>query len=151
MTRNTLVSPSLCHSSDVKEHLGKFDADGLVFAKEALEAAAIEYVVRDDSPGARYSPATGRMTELPPTFDVLVEAERLADAKIAIERWQKDAEDAALRESGAPPPTAEELAADAEWEKDKAADETKRSSPVWPGLLVIAAVGGLLAWLLAGR
>jgi len=133
----------------VKEHLGKFDAAGLTFAKEALEAAGIEYVLRDDSPGSRYSPAAGRMETLSPMYDVLVDADRLADAKLAVERWQKEAEDAALRESGAPPPTADELAADAEWEKEKAVDEAKRTSPVWPGLFIIAAVGALLAWLLS--
>lgn len=133
----------------MKAHLGKFDADGLALAKEALEAADIEYVVRDDSPGARYSPAGGRMAELPAMHDVLVEAERLADAKLALQRWEKEAEEAALRESGAPPPTAEELAADAEWEKQKAADSAKRASPVWLGLVFIAAAGGVVVWLLA--
>jgi hypothetical protein len=135
----------------MKEHLGKFDAAGVAFAREALEAAAIEYVVRDDSPGSRYSPALGRMTEGPAMYDVLVEAERLADAKVAVERWQEEAEEAALRESGAPPPNAEERAAEAKWERDKAGDQAKRSSPVWPGLVIIAAVGGLLAWILAGH
>ena len=84
-------------------------------------------------------------------YDVLVEGDRLADAKLAVERWLEEAEEAALRESGAPPPTPEELAADAEWEKEKAADEAKRTSPVWPGLVVIAAAGALVAWLLASR
>jgi hypothetical protein len=138
-------------SDHTKEHLGKFDAAGLAFAKEVLEAADIEYVVRDDSPGSRYSAAMGRMTEAPAMYDVLVEAERLADAKMAVERWEKEAEEAALRESGAPPPDPEELAADAEWEKEKATAQAKRSAPVWPGLVIIAAAGGLLALLLAGR
>jgi hypothetical protein len=131
----------------MKEHLGKFDAAGLAFAREALEAAGIEYAVRDDSAGARYSPASGRMQETPAMYDVLVEQERLADAKIAVARWQEEAAEAAQRESAAPPPTAEDLAADAEWEKQKAADETRRASPVWPGLIVIAVAGALVAWL----
>jgi hypothetical protein len=131
----------------MKEHLGKYDAAGLAFAKEALEAAGIEYAVRDDSAGARYSVASGRMQDTAPMYDVLVEEERLADAKIAVARWQEEAAEAALRESAAPPPTAEELAADAEWEKQKAADEARRTSPVWPGLIVMAAVGALVAWL----
>jgi hypothetical protein len=135
----------------MKEQLGKFDDAELVFVREALEAADIEYVVRDDSPGSRYSAALGRMAEAPRRHDVLVEGERLREANAAVERWQKEAEEAAMRESGAPPPTAEELAAEAEWEKDKAADEAKRSSPLWPGVVVIAALGGLLAWLLIGR
>jgi hypothetical protein len=135
----------------MKEHLGKFAAEGFAFAKEALDAAGIEYAVRDDNPGSRYSIADGRMAATPPMFDVLVDGERLADAKIAVARWQEEAEDAARRESGAPPPTAEDLAADAEWEKQKAAAATKRSSPVWPGLLLIAVVGGLLALVLLGR
>ena len=141
----------MCHSDHMKEHLGKFDAAGVAFLREALEAAAIEYVVRDDSPGSRYSPALGRITEGPAMYDVLVEAERLADAKVALERWEKEAEEAALRESGAPPPDAADRAAEAKWEKDKAGDEAKRLSPVWPGLIIIAAVGGVLAWLLAGH
>ena len=135
----------------MKAHLGKFDAAGLAFAREALEAADIEYVVRDDSPGPRYSPATGRMIELPSNYDLLVEPERLADAKNAVERWQHEAAEAALRESGAPPATAEDHAADAAWENAKAAVEAKRSAPLWPGLVIIGAVGLLLAWLLARR
>ena len=92
----------------MKEHLGKFEAAGLAFAKEALEAAGIEYVVRDDIPQSVYSMTQGRMTAAAPLFDVLVDSERLADAKVIIDRWQEEAEDAARRESGAPPPTAED-------------------------------------------
>ena len=136
----------------MKEHLGKFGAEGLAFAKEALDAAGIEYVVRDDNPGSRYSVADGRMAATPAMCDVLVDAERLADAKIAVARWQEEAEDAARRESGAPPPTADDLAADAEWEKQRASDERKRSSSVWPGLLLIAVFGALVSLvLLSGR
>jgi hypothetical protein len=138
----------LCDPDRMKEQLGKFHEQALASAIEALDAAAIAYEVRDDSPGVRYSPALGRGTVEPPMFDLLVEAERLADAKIAIERWQQEAAEAALRESGAPPPTPEELAADAEWEKQKLADAAHKSSPVWPGLMIIAAAGGVVAWLL---
>jgi hypothetical protein len=141
----------LCDDDEVKEHLGKYDADGLAFVREALEAAGIELVVRDDSAGAVYSPTTGRMMDQPAMHDVLVDAERLADAKLAVERWRQEAEEAALRESGAPPPTAEDLAADAEWEKQKSSDEARKKAPVWPGLIILAAVGGLLAWALAAH
>jgi hypothetical protein len=142
------------------EHVGKYDATGLVFAKEALEAAGIEYRVHDDSPGSRYSAALGRMTEAPVMYDLLVDAERLADAKLAIERWEKEAEEAALRESGAPPPTDEEREADAEWERDKERERAerqrsdaapKRGSSLWTGLIITAAVGALVGWLLMGR
>jgi hypothetical protein len=132
----------------MKAHLTKLDASGLSFAREALEAADIEFEVRDDSPGSRYSPATGRMAEQAAMFDIFVEEDRLADAKSVVERWQEDAEEAALRESGAPPPTAEELAADAEWEKEKVSDERKRTLPVWPGVAILAALGGAIVWLL---
>jgi hypothetical protein len=144
----------------MKEHLGKFDDAGLVFAKEALEAAGIEYDVRDDSPGSRYSQALGRMVEAPTMYDVLVEAEQLADGKLALQRWQKEAEEAALRESGAPPPTAEEREADAEWEREKEREKAerqrydagpKRGSSLWTGLIITAAVGALVGWLLMGR
>ncbi|HXU68909.1 MAG TPA: DUF2007 domain-containing protein [Polyangia bacterium] len=135
----------------MREQLGKFDADGLAFVKEAMESAGIEYEVRDDSPGSRYSVAGGRMEDLPARYDVLVDAEKIADAKLAIERWQEEAAEAALRESGAPPPTAEELAADAEWERQKLGDEKKRSSPVWPGLILVGAIVGVVAWLLTSH
>jgi hypothetical protein len=135
----------------MKEHLGKFDAEALAFVKEALDAAGIEYVVRDDNPGSRYSMTDGRMAATPAMSDVLVDAERLADAKIAVAHWQEEAADAARRESGAPPPTAEDLAADAEWEKQRRSDATKRSSSVWPGLLLIALFAALLLIFLARR
>jgi hypothetical protein len=151
VTRDTRGRRLSWHSFDVRQQLGKYDAEGLVFAKEALDAAGIEYEVRDDSPGSRYSPASGRMAELPSMYDLLVDADKLADAKLALDRWQEEAADAALRESGAPPPTAEDLAADAEWEKQKQGDVQKRSSPVWPGLIVVGAVVGLLAWLLTSH
>lgn len=148
---DTRGSARPCESDWMKEHLGKFDATGRAFVEEALEAVGIEYVVRDDTPQSTYSVSLGRMAAAPAMFDVFVDAERLADAKAAVERWQKEAEEAVLRESGAPLPDADELAADAEWERQKTADRAKRSSPIWPGLLIIAAVGGLVALLLAGR
>lgn len=132
-------------------NLGKFDAEGFAFAKEALEAAGIEYVVRNDSQGSVYSPALGRAVTAPTMHDIFVDEERHGDAKVAVERWQSDAEEAALRESGAPPPDADEIAKDAEWERQKASDGAKRSAPVWPGLMLIVAVGGVLAWIFAGR
>ncbi len=142
----------------MKELLGKLDAAEPAFVREALEAADIEYLVRDDSPGSRYSPATGRMTELPSRYDLLVEKDQLANARRAIERWQKEAADAVMRECDAPPPSPEELAADAEWEKQK--EEAKKHPPpsnaelasrLWLPSAVIAIVVTILAWLLAGH
>src|SRR6478609_5390696 len=142
----------LCKSDNMTELLGKFDAVGLALAKEALEAAEIAFAVRQDSAGSQYSAPMGRVIEAPPMYDVLVDAERLTDARIAVERWQKEAEEAALRESGAPLPSPEELAADAEWERQKQVTEAQRSSPMWLGLtLVTAAVAVLLGWVLLSR
>jgi hypothetical protein len=135
----------------VKAYLGQFDPAALAFVRDALEAADIEYLWEACLP----DPLSSQRLAEPSRYEVLVETDRLADAKAAIERWQKEAEDAVMRESDAPPPSAEELAADAEWEKqkkkEKAAAKARRSSPVWPGLIIIAAVGGFLAWLLAGH
>jgi ABC-type Na+ efflux pump permease subunit len=128
------------------KHLGKYDEAGLAFAREALEAADIEYSVSDDSVGARYSMSLGRMEEARAMYDVYVEEARFAQATAAVGRWQKEAEEAARRESGAAPPTPEELAADAEWEreqkeeKDKAAADAKRPSPLVPALIALAIV-----------
>jgi hypothetical protein len=140
------------------KHLGKYDENALAFAREALEAADIEYSVRDDSAGSRYSIPLGRMEQAPATYDVFVEEARLAEARAAIERWQAEAQDVARRESGAAPPTPEELAADAEWEKQN--EEAKKRPPpsnaqiasrLWLPSAVIAIVVTILAWLLAGH
>jgi hypothetical protein len=138
----------------MKKVVGKFEAAGLAFAQEALEAVGIEYAVSDDSAGARWSVAAQRMVEAPAMFDLLVEDEQLAAAKVAVERWQKEAEEAALRESGAPPPTPEELEADAEWERQKHEDRARERAPFkgkWTLLAIGGAVFGGLAWLITHR
>lgn len=142
----------------MNKHLGKYDKNALAFAREALEAADIEYRVHDDSAGSRYSIPLGRMEEAPATYDLFVEEARLAEARAAIERWQAEAQDAARRESGAAAPTPEELAADAEWEREQE-EAKKRPAPstanlasrLWLRAAGIAIAVTILAWLLAGR
>jgi hypothetical protein len=138
------------------KHVGKYDKSALAFVREALEAADIEYSVRNDAPGSQYSIPLGRMEQAPATYDLFVEEARLAEATAAIERWQAEAEDAARRGSGAAPPTPEELAADAEWEKQK--EEAKKHPPpsnaelasrLWLPSAVIAIAVTILAWLVA--
>jgi hypothetical protein len=135
--------------------LGQFGAAELAFTREALDAAGIEYVVRAYQPDALSSQAL-----VPPSkFDMFVAADRLADAKAAIVRWEKEAEEAVMRDCDAPRATPEELAADAEWERQKQEDAKRDAvsiggaasalaSRLWLPAIILAIVGTLLAWLL---
>jgi hypothetical protein len=135
--------------------LGQFGAAELEFTREALDAAGIEYVARAYAPDAISSQAL-----VPPsTFDMFVAADRLADAKAAIARWQKEAEAAVMRDCDAPRATPEELAADAEWERQKEEDAKRNSvsaaaaasalaKRLWLPSIILAVVATLLAWLL---
>jgi hypothetical protein len=83
-------------------HLGKFDSNALSFILCALEEAGVAFDVVDDSVGAVYSPALGRMAKTPNMHDVYVPSERVDEAEAVLAQWYADAEAAAIRESGAP-------------------------------------------------
>jgi hypothetical protein len=113
--------------------LGKYDSGATAFVSEVLEAAEIEFRAVDDSVGAKYSVAQGRMVETASMYDLEVRAARLPDAKAVVERWQTEAAEAAIRESGAPPE---------ETEGTQEAPENRNGMP-WRGL-VIMALGAIL-------
>lgn len=121
--------------------LGQFRAGELEFIRDALDAADIKSVARAQVPDSLSSQALAP----PSLYDVFVAADRLADAKAAIERWRKEAEAAVMREHDAGPASPEELAADAEWEKQakKAKNQPSYSelaSRLWLPSLIIAVV-----------
>lgn len=122
--------------------LGQFATGELEFTLEALDAADIKYVVRSQV----RDPLSSQALVPPSMHDVFVAADRLADAKGAIERWRREAEAAVMREHDSGPASPEELAADAEWERQKnEAQKNKRSyaevaSRLWLPSLIIAVV-----------
>jgi hypothetical protein len=85
------------------------------------------------------------MEALGAQVDVLVPAARLADAKAALARWEAEAEEAAIREAGAPPDDGEHAAEPA---ADREQSSEAKASSLWRGLVLLLAAGALALYAL---